>query len=302
MYIIPDKSCVNITNHRNLTDKTKKMPVITQLHIYPVKSMQGNSFENAELTVRGLKYDRNWMVVEKNGDFLTQRKFPGMATIRVKISDKHLHLIDNSADNFNVPLKNSNREEVSVEVWGNYCEALDEGDGVSKWLTTVLQSEKTLRLVRFNESFQRKIDRNYLKDEDSHTAFADGFPFLVTSEDSLSILNERLLNSGKDPVTMDRFRPNIVIKGLEPLQENRIDQLTCSDGRYKLGIRKPCKRCKVTTVDQQSGQIANPKEPLRTLTLMKTIPKLHGAYFGQNSTLVSGDGETIKVGDMVVPE
>ncbi|CAN5151449.1 MOSC N-terminal beta barrel domain-containing protein [soil metagenome] len=278
------------------------MITVVQLHVYPVKSMQGISLDTAELTVRGLKYDRNWMVVEENGTFLTQRRLPRMASIRVSISDDYLKFTNSSGDSIEISLHNKTQKEVSVNVWADYCEALDEGDEISEWLTTELNypEEKPIRLVRFKETFRRETDQRYLKGEDSTTAFADGFPFLVASVDSLQELNDRLMSTGASAVDMNRFRPNIVIKGMQPFYENNIDYLASSAGNYKLGIRKPCKRCKVTTVDQTSGIIAEPREPLRTLAHMKTARGLNGAYFGQNSTLVFGKGNFIKVDDTLV--
>ena len=278
-----------------------QMPAITQLHVYPVKSMRGISVDEAELTVRGLKYDRNWMVTDQTGRFITQRELPKLASVTVSISDGILQLSNASGSTISVSPGSQPRKEIVTEVWGDRCEALDEGDEISGWLTDSLGSlkGKSLRLVRFNDSFKRVVDPNYLKNEHSHTTFADGFPFLITSEESLAMLNDHLVQAGEYPVTMDRFRPNIVIKGLQPLRENEIDQMASADGSFVLGLRKPCKRCKVTTVDQESGEIHEPKEPLRTLTKMETVPGLHGAYFGQNATLLKGEGENVKIGDQL---
>jgi uncharacterized protein len=272
--------------------------IIKQLCIYPVKSMRGITVQEAELTVRGLKYDRRWMTAEEDGTFLTQRSFPRLATIEVNLVDDKLRLTDPSGDSILIPLKTSNLKEVRVDIWGDECRAFDEGDEASEWLTAKLHQPKNkpIRLVRFNDTFRRVVDQNY-QGENAHTFFADGFPFLVTSTASLKALNDRLISSGAKPVEMNRFRPNIVIDGLEPFRENELDQLTGADNSYRLGIRKPCKRCKVTTVDQVSGEIEEPKEPLRTLTLMKTVPELNGAYFGQNATLLSGEGRLIRVKD-----
>jgi len=277
------------------------MPVISQLNIYPIKSMHGISINEAELTIRGLNYDRNWMIMDEDGLFLTQRNLPALAAITVELSEVGLILQSPSGDVFSVPVNGSRQHEVSVEVWGDLCKAFDEGDEVSEWLTEKFGKfkGKDLRLVRFNNYFEREVDPDYLKGEKSHTAFADGFPFLITSESSLNRLNERLIENGSEPVPMDRFRPNIVLTGFDAFLENNMDELFSADGRYRLGIRKPCKRCKVTTVDQDSGTIAEPKEPLRTLTEMNTVPGLHGAYFGQNATLLSGENNTIKVGDKI---
>lgn len=280
------------------------MAVITGLHIYPVKSMQGISLDEAELTVRGLKYDRNWMVVDEGGRFLTQRRLPGLAAIRIEITDRELKFEGPSGDTITVPLHKNNYEVGMVEIWGERCEALDEGDGVSAWLTRNFGSgvKGALRLVRFKETFRRQVDTNYLRGEDSHTAFSDGFPFLITTEESLNSLNERLIRSGSEPVNMNRFRPNIVIRGLKPFEENEIRELISVEGTYRLGVRKPCKRCKVTTIDQHTGQISDPREPLRTLTVMNTVYGQRGAYFGQNATLLSGSENIIRIEDQVLAE
>lgn len=263
--------------------------------------MQGISLANSELTVRGLKYDRNWMVTKIDGSFLTQRRLPLLASIRVHLGPDHLHLTNVSGDSISIRLQADSRKEVTVKVWNDQCRAFDEGDRVSHWLTQNLggDEEGQLRLVRFMETFRREVDREYLRGEDSHTAFSDGFPFLVTSCESLDQLNKNLADSGANQVSMDRFRPNIVIRGLKAFRENYIDYLQSENNTYSLGIRKPCKRCKVTTVNQQTGGIAEPKEPLRTLALMNKVPGLNGAYFGQNATLVAGEGKQVRVGDKV---
>jgi uncharacterized protein len=277
------------------------MPVISQINIYPIKAMHGISVNEAQLTIRGLNYDRNWMIMDEDGLFLTQRNLPKLAAITVDLSGGGLILHSPSGDVFSVPFNGSQNKEISVEVWGDLCKAYDEGEELSAWLTKNLGKfkGKNLRLVRFKKEFKREVDPDFLKGEKSHTAFADGFPFLVTSERSLNRLNERLIENGSEPVPMDRFRPNIVLTGIDAFLENRLDELFSADGRYRLGIRKPCKRCKVTTVAQDSGSIAEPGEPLRTLTEMNTVPGLYGAYFGQNATLLSGEKKTIRVGDQV---
>ena len=263
--------------------------------------MHGIAVDEAELTVRGLKFDRNWMVMDDTGLFLTQRTLPKLASIRVKVNGTKLVLEEPGGSTFTVPETTNGLRKQTVEVWGDRCEVFDCGVAISLWLTDTLGTHKgkKLRMVRFDDTFRRKVDEEYLKGEASHTAFADGFPYLITSESSLNRLNERLIEDGSEPVPMNRFRPNIVIKGLDAFRENRIDELASADGTYRLGLRKPCKRCKVTTVDQEDGIISDPKEPLRTLTLMNTVPGLQGAYFGQNATLLSEEGGVIRVGDEV---
>lgn len=275
---------------------------VTGLFIYPVKSLQCIALDEAVLTGKGLQYDRNWMIIDTTGLFITQRLITDMATIRVKISGEALILEHPKAEPLPVALKREPGRRVATTVWGNAVEGLDEGDEASRWLTGVLGRWKgnELRLLRFAPDFVRVVEPDYMDGQTASTAFADGYPFLVTNVASLGQLNDRLITGGSEPVPMNRFRPNIVIKGLEPFAEDRLGRLRANGPAYEFALRKPCKRCKVTTVDQQTGIIEEPKEPLKTLTLMNRHPGRQGAFFGQNATLESGEGETIKVGDHLV--
>lgn len=281
---------------------------VVALTIYPVKSLQGISLNDAQLGVRGLAHDRNWMIVDDDGHFVTQRQIQKMATIRVALSDQSLVLSHADVDDLKVPLQLESPVRRDVVVWGDQCKALDAGDEASSWLTAVLGEYKgqRLHLVRFADDTRRDVDPDYLQDEDSHTAFADGFPFLITTEASLDALNQQLGERGASPVGMERFRPSIVLRGLDgaghPFAEDGWRRVSEQSGAYELGIRKPCQRCKITTVDQQTGQIAEPAEPLRTLAAMNTQPTLKGAFFGQNAILSSGEGMSIAVGDRLLAE
>ncbi|WP_409522358.1 MOSC domain-containing protein [Nitrincola sp. MINF-07-Sa-05] len=287
---------------------------VVALTIYPVKSLQGISLNDAQLGVRGLAHDRNWMIVDDEGHFVTQRQIPKMATIRVALSDQSLVLSNPDADDLKgfddlkVPLQLEASVQRDVVVWGDQCKALDAGDEASTWLTTVLGEFKgqKLHLVRFADDTRRNVDPNYLQDEEAHTAFSDGFPFLITTEASLDALNQQLRERGASPVGMERFRPSIVLRDIDgagqPFAEDGWKQVREQSGAYELGIRKPCQRCKITTVDQQTGQISEPAEPLRTLAAMNTQPTLKGAFFGQNAILSSGEGVRIAVGDRLLAE
>lgn len=276
-------------------------PKITQLVVYPVKSLRGLQMREAELTERGLMYDRNWMVIDHSGKFVTQRAIPKLASLSVKLEADQLTIASSNGAKVSVGFDTDTKPVRQVEVWGDRCNAFDEGDEVASWLTERIHGNRkeSYRLVRIHDEFRRPVDPEYLKNEDAHTAFADGFPFLITNERSLAELNRKLNEIDVTPITMDRFRPNIVIDGVPPFHENEIDEFISLEDTFRLGVRKPCKRCKVTTVDQSSGVIKNPKEPLRTLTKMETVSGLRGAYFGMNSVLLKGSGETIRVGDQL---
>lgn len=276
------------------------MPVVQHLFIYPVKSMRGIPCGQAQLTVRGLEYDRNWMVTDENGNFRTQRDLPGLALIIPGIAENELILKHNLHGEIRIPVEKSG-DSITVNIWGDSCKAIDQGDEVAAWIKMALNhtSTKELRLMRFDSDYKRKVDDKYLKGEKSHTAFADGFPFLITTRESLQSLNDRLISSGHDAVPMNRFRPNIVVSGAGPFQEDHSQLLRQQGGKYELGIRKPCKRCVITTRNQDTAKVQEPGEPLRTLISMKTIPDNNGAFFGQNATLLKGNGHLIRVGDTV---
>ncbi|MCE8023419.1 MOSC domain-containing protein [Halomonas sp. MCCC 1A11058] len=272
---------------------------ISKLNVYPVKSLGGIGLEQATLGVRGLAYDRHWMVVDQVGRFVTQRQLPGMARVSVRLESDWLVLEHPEAEPLAIELAHRARPRLTAYVWDDACQALDEGAEASDWLTAVLGDLRgsSLRLVRFDEEHRRPVESRYLQGEEAHTAFADGYPFLIASQASLDALNRNLAQKGLAPLPMNRFRPNIVLEGAHGFAEDGWSEVAAHDGRYRFGLRKPCQRCKITTVDQANGTIDIPGEPLQTLIEMKTQPLRPGAYFGQNATLLGGAGESLAVGD-----
>ena len=286
---------------------------VSALNIYPVKSLRGIQVKEAALGVTGLAYDRHWMVVDQQGQFVTQRNLAKMALVEVELTGDHLVLKYAGYSSLQIPLqvKNVTGQECTVMVWGDECRGIDEGAEASLWLTTVLGQWKgsDLRLVRFADDYTRPVEPDYLQGEHAHTEFPDAYPFLIANEASLALLNENLQAKGSLPVSMDRFRANIILKGLEAFQEDQLTEIAASvqpkaqaddlkdSPGFKIALRKPCQRCKVTSIDQYSGEVIEAKEPLATLVQMKTQPELKGAYFGQNGILLSGEGEIIRVGD-----
>jgi uncharacterized protein YcbX len=141
-----------------------------------------------------------------------------------------------------------------VRVWDDHCAAVDQGDAVAAWLSRVLGVEGA-RCVRMCEEEERQCSRHYAP-RGSTTAFSDGFPLLLASEASLKDLNARLASRGKSAVPMERFRPNLVIDGKAPFEEDgwsRLRVLGKSGGDTLFGVVKPCARCKMPTIDQRTG-------------------------------------------------
>lgn len=273
---------------------------ITQLVLYPVKSLKGISVDHSEVQEHGLAWDRRWMLVDAQQRFVTQRQLPALATIEVALTDEHLVLSHPNVTPLKVPLAEPEGNLRLVNVWKDHCKALPESDEVSHWLVEALgEQAQGLSLVRFANEFKRAVEEDFLDGGEAHTYFSDGYPFLITTSGSLDALNQALIKDGQSPVPMNRFRPNIVIECDEAWAEDRWATLFEQSGAFKLAIRKPCKRCKVTTIDQHTAAVPAPAEPLKTLLELNTQPTLKGAYFGQNATLLSGQGATIRVGDKV---
>lgn len=272
---------------------------VTGLHIYPVKSLRGIDLNESPLTVRGLRYDRNWMITDDDWNCLTQREISKMATISTTISSQLLTLHHEDHDDLEIDLLPNSSPAVKTKMWMDDCEVVDEGLKASRWLTGVLGSfkGKSLKLVRMSDHFKRPVGLNSNLDHgDAHTALADAYPFLITSESSLQKLNELLTLARDEAVPMNRFRPNIVVKGIPEFSEYNTNDLEDIHNQYTLGSRKPSQRCKMTTINQLTADIPNPKQPLKTLASINPFTEA-GAYFGQYAVLMSGENQTIKIGD-----
>lgn len=264
---------------------------ISALHTYPVKSCAGILHERAELVERGLRYDRQWMVVDAANKFITQRENPRMALVQTKLSNDELILTAPDLPPLHVPLAEHEGEKRDVVVWKDTCQAVDEGETAARWFTKLLHAEA--RLVRMTESFERLTSTEYT-DIPGTLSFADGYPLLFISEGSLEDLSIRLVTRAKDPVLMNRFRPNVVIAGCDPYAEDSWHHVQIHGIRFD--VVKPCARCAITTVDQSLGVIPDVHEPLATLATYRR-GKNGGAMFGQN-VLHRGCG-MLQVGDPI---
>lgn len=276
---------------------------VTQLTVYPVKSLKGIDLAQSELYDHGLAWDRRWMLVDAQQRFITQRQLPGLATISVALTDQALVLSHPNVDPLSISLEAPKGNLRLVKVWDDHCKALPESEDVSRWLEAVLgEQARGISLVRFATEFTRAVEEDFLAGGEAHTYFSDGYPFLITTTGSLAALNQALVAGGNAPVPMNRFRPNIVVECEDAWAEDQWATLSRENSAFQLTLRKPCQRCKVTTVDQQTGTIPAQAEPLKTLLALNTQPHLKGAHFGQNATLTAGQGSIIRVGDEVMPK
>jgi uncharacterized protein YcbX len=260
--------------------------IITQLTIYPVKSCAGTALGQVKLTQRGLAGDRNWMIVNAAGRFLTQRELPRLALVKPLLDGARLWLRATGLPDLGVVVEGEG-VGIQVTVWKDRLAAIDAGEDAAVWLSGFLKTE--VRLVRFDTAATRLSDSHWTAGVDAPIAFADGFPLLLISEASLADLNKRL----KQTLPMERFRPNIVLRGLEAYEEDRVAEFF--DGTLQLRMVKPCARCSITTVEQSRGEFTG-AEPLQTLKTYRWSGELRGSTFGQNAIIVSGADAELKVG------
>ena len=244
---------------------------IAELWVYPIKGCRGVSLEQAELTPTGLQYDRQWMIVDETGQFITQRELPQLAQIGVTGDTQALTLrADTAPAPCIVPLDRSGVER-AVQVWRSQTIAIDQGDAVAAWLSQFLG--QAVRLVRQSPEQIRPIDPRYAGADNLPVSFADGYPLLVTNTASLADLNERLAAKYGDrthTIPMNRFRPNLVVASDAPFAED--DWSTLQIGTVQVALVKACDRCIVTTTDQQRGTRNPDQEPLKTLATFRKRP------------------------------
>ncbi|WP_028223842.1 MOSC domain-containing protein [Paraburkholderia ferrariae] len=275
------------------------MPIIRALFVYPVKSCGAIALGEAQLEAEGLKWDRHWMVVDETGRFVSQREQAAMARIVPAFVEGGVELaMAGMPTPLTLPFEpGSDAHRVTATVWKDTFEALDEGDAAARWFSQALGVP--VRLVRFAPDVTRLSSKKWTNDEDVPTQFADGFPLLVTSEASLADLNARLAQKGATPVPMSRFRPNIVVDGEGAFDEDFIETMSIESGAVVLRFAKPCARCPITTIDQQTGERDTqwPTEPLDTMVGFRADPRVDGGLtFGQNAVVVAGKGKRVAVG------
>ena len=261
------------------------MAQISQLYIYPVKSLGGIGLQQAQVTSRGLEHDRRWMLIDEHNRFLSQRSHPQLALFALAVTPVGIEVTHKPTQaSIIIPYQPQASEKITVSIWDDNCSATVVSEEINQWFSHILQIN--CRLVYMGNDDLRPVDPKYAGAEHI-TSFSDAYPMLLIGQSSLDDLNSRL----NQAVPMDRFRPNMVIDGTAPYEEDLMTHFTTSDIDF-YGV-KPCARCVMTTIDQDTA--LGGAEPLKILSGYRQANKK--IYFGQN-LIHHGEG-IIKVGDVI---
>jgi len=261
--------------------------VLSEINIYPIKSLGGIRLKSAKIFEKGLEYDRRWMLIDEDNEFMTQRIYSKMALFKVSMTNDHFS-ITHKADSLILPFHHSVIDHpMKAKIWDDVVDVFEVSQTYSDWFSDRLQMK--CRLVSFPEKNSRLVDDRYQINHE-HVSLADAYPFLIIGQQSLADLNSRL----KEPVPMNRFRPNFVFSGGEPFDEDHWKKF--SIGKNKFAVVKPCARCVLTTVNQDTGEKGI--EPL--LTLSQYRKKENKVLFGQN--LIALNYVEVYEGDEIILE
>lgn len=270
---------------------------LSGLYLHPIKSAGALALEEALLVETGLDLDRDWMVVDAEGEMLTQRELPRLALVQPQFKGGGLVLrapgmlaLHLSLDTVEAPTR--------VRVWDDIVKAYDMGPLAAQWFTDFLG--RPARLARFDPDERRLADPKWTGTTEAPTVFSDGFPLLVAGQASLDDLNQRLAARGSAPVAMARFRPNLVVAGLAPFDEDHIDTLRIdtAEGPVVLKLVKPCVRCGIPNVDPSTGEPG--REPGATLAGYRADARMKGGItFGMNAIVLQGAGLALRCGQAV---
>lgn len=265
---------------------------VASLHAYPIKSCAGIALASADVDAHGLRHDRRWMVVDEAGRFVTGRRLGAMVRIRAQPVEGGLRLEASGMAALFVPTPSADAPRIAATVWNDTVDAVRAGDAADAWLGAAFG--QPLRLAHFDARSRRAVDPAYARPGDE-VGFADGYPLLAISQAALDGLNARLADAGCAPVSMLRFRPNVVVTGCDAHAED--DWRRVRIGEVEFEAVKPCTRCVFTTVDPETGVRDANGEPLRTLMSYRRTPA--GVTFGMN--LIPRGTGTLRIGDAVEP-
>jgi uncharacterized protein YcbX len=274
---------------------------VASLHVYPVKGCKAIDLQEATFGPRSLQYDRHWIIVDAEGEKLTQREEPRLALIQTEIRDDTLTMSVDGHGRSHIDVNTIPEQERNVDVWGDDSPGLVERQEASQWLSDFLRQPVTL--LRFNEDKRRDVVPEWGGGESrAHIAFNDCLPVLITNTKSLDALNDWRAEEGLDPCTMDRFRPNIVVTGPGAWEEDEWPAISNGSGLH-LDITRPCSRCQVPNVDQRTG-VPEQRGNLHVLgkrRLFRNYLGRPGAFFGVQALVSGCEGRRIKVGEAFEP-
>lgn len=270
---------------------------IARLFVYPVKSCAGIEVQQALLTDTGLDLDRAWMVVDAEGMFVTQRTLPRMALIRPQLKGDEMVLRAPGMLALHVAI-DAVEAPATVTVWRDTVPAWDMGAVAAQWFTDFLG--QPCRLVRFDPEYRRLSSMEWTGGVEAPNRFADGFPLLLASQASMDELNVRLQAAGHAAAGIERFRPNVVLAGVDAHDEDRVDlvRVDAQEGEIHLQPVKPCSRCPIPDIDPATAE-SNPSVG-DTLRTYRKDQRLDGAItFGMNAIVRQGAGQMLRVGQRV---
>jgi uncharacterized protein len=258
---------------------------LSQIFIYPIKSCRGIELNESSIVDTGFEFDRRWMLVNKQGKFLSQRQLPKMSLIHIELRSDHLLVSAPEMDPLQIPFSSNSLKSINIFIWDDSVRGATYGPDIDQWFSTFLHVET--RLVHMPDSSRRPVNQTYGGTNDI-VSFADAYPFLLLSEASLNDLNRRMTS----PVPMNRFRPNLVVRGCKAFAEDTWKRIQI--GSEEMNVVKPCIRCTVPSVDQATG--IQGKEPLTTLAQYRT--QNGKVLFGQNC--IHRTRGTLHVGDPIL--
>lgn len=269
--------------------------ILSEIYIYPIKSLGGISLSESEVTDRGPKYDRRWMLIDKNNCFMTQRDYPHMSQLQTEIIKNELIVYhkNNINEKIIIPLDSDSLQSKKEKalIWSDKVDVKIYENEINEWFSEIINDK--CRLVFMPDESLREVDKRYSYSGDI-TSLSDGYPFLIIGQESLNLLNSKL----KDQIPINRFRPNLVFSGGKPHEEDNWKEFCINEITFY--PIKPCARCVITTIDQDSHNNlfngSKSKEPLHTLSFYRKFN--NKVLFGMN-LLHKGRG-IIKVGDRLI--
>jgi uncharacterized protein YcbX len=234
---------------------------LSEIYIYPIKSLGGINLDSAIAEDRGLKYDRRYLLVNENGMFITQRDIPQMALLRLSLTENGFRVL-NATDGLSLtlPFESTSKEIVKIKIWNDVCSAVQVSQDADSWFSNALKTKCSLVYMPDNE--KRIVEKKFFS-KDHIVSFADAYPYLILGQRSLDDLNSRL----ETPLPINRFRPNFVFAGGNPYEEDGWKDFKIGTVEFK--AVKPCARCMIITTNQDTAEVGH--EPLKTLASYRKI-------------------------------